>query len=262
MTCIFFMKITIVQIDIIWEDIPGNLKKIEDMIRPVYGTTDLIVLPEMFSTGFSMNAGALAEEKDKLTFEWMKKLSTEGNFAVCGSYIVKEDEKYYNRFLFVKSDKCLCTYDKRHLFRISGENSVYEKGKSRKVFEFNNYRISPFICYDLRFPVWIRNRNDYDLLICIASWPESRQEVWNILLKARAIENQCYVVGVNRVGSDGGGYTYSGESVILDPCGKPMILIDKNKEDLVTAEVSMNNLLTFRKKFPTWQDADDFSIHV
>jgi omega-amidase len=262
MACIFFMKITIVQTNIIWEDIKGNLKKIRELVRPVFNATDVIVLPEMFSTGFSMNTGYLAEDKETFTFNWMKKLSAEGNFAVCGSYIVRENGSYYNRFHFVTRDGAVNVYDKRHLFSISGEDSVYERGTARLVFNFDNYRICPVICYDLRFPVWIRNRNDYDVLVCVANWPDSRQEVWNILLKSRAMENQCFVVGVNRVGNDGAGYSYAGESVILDPYGKQVALVEKDREGIATAEISINDLEIFRRRFPVWKDADDFTLSI
>jgi omega-amidase len=256
------MKITIVQPDIIWENRSANLKKIESLLHPVSGKTDLVILPEMFTTGFSMNTGNLAEEINAGTLAWMRSMSLERQFAICGSYIVDENHSFFNRFVFVTPDQKTYSYDKRHLFSIGGENDSYKPGKKRLVFTYNDVRISAIICYDLRFPVWIRNRNDYDLLICVSNWPDSRREVWNTLLKARAVENQCYVAGVNRVGSDNEENNYAGESVILDPRGRKIAEIKEYEEGIATGEISIPELISFRKNFPVWKDADDFGINV
>jgi omega-amidase len=256
------MKITIVQPDILWEDKSGNLNKLTAMLKEVSGKTDLVVLPEMFSTGFSMQAPRLAENYQSDTYEWMENLSRNSDYAICGSYIVKESDNYFNRFVFITRDKQNFRYDKRHLFSIGGEDLIFRKGTNRLIFKYKDFRINAIICYDLRFPVWIRNRNDYDLLICVASWPESRREVWATLLKARAIENQCYVVGVSRVGTDNLGDSFAGESMIIDPKGRIITAINEYEEGIATGEISLSELNHFRKKFPVWRDADDFSINI
>ena len=190
------------------------------MISPLYNKTDIVVLPEMFNTGFSMNPEKLSESPESETFDWMKNIAEKGNFGICGSYIVKENMKFFNRWIFVSPEKESWHYDKRHLFSMAREDKFFSSGKTRLIFSFRGVRISPFICYDLRFPVWSRNRNDYDLMIIAANWPESRREVWITLLKARAIENQCYVAGANRIGTDGEGIKYCGDSVIINPRGE------------------------------------------
>jgi omega-amidase len=255
------MKITIVQPDILWENKTGNFHKLESMLNEVSGKTDLVVLPEMFSTGFSMNAGQLSESYDGQTREWMEYLSCKGNYAVCGSFIVGESDHYLNSFVFITPDKKSYRYEKRHLFSIGGENIHFKPGNKRLIINYKEFRLNAIICYDLRFPVWSRNRNDYDILICVANWPDSRREVWNTLLKARAIENQCYVAGANRVGSDNMNVSYTGESVILDPRGRIITEIGNNKEGIATGEISLKELQDFRKKFPVWKDADDFTIN-
>jgi len=256
------MRITIIQYDISWEDKQSNLNYLEKIVSPLSGKTDLIILPEMFNTGFSMNPDKLCENPDSNTLSWMKNLAEEGKFAVCGSYIVKEAGKAFNRFVFVASDGETTNYDKRHLFSMGNEDKFFSKGKKRVIFSYRGFRIMPIICYDLRFPVWSRNRNDYDLLICVANWPESRREVWNTLLKARAIENQCYVAGANRVGTDGTGIKYSGDSAILNPRGETLQEGITNTEFVITADLSLSELNAFREKFPAWKDADDFSIII
>lgn len=254
------MRITVIQNDIFWEDKQSNFNSLEKIIKPLFNKTDLIVLPEMFNTGFSMNPGRLGENPDSETISWMKKLSVAGNFAVCGSYIVTENGNAFNRFVFVASETETTSYDKRHLFSMGNEDKYFTSGKNRVIFNYKGFRILPIICYDLRFPVWSRNRNDYDLLICVANWPESRREVWNTLLKARAIENQCFVAGANRVGIDGPGIKYCGDSIILNPRGETLQEAISNAESVLTTDLSLSELTAFREKFPAWKDADDFSI--
>lgn len=256
------MIISIVQPSTIWEDKPANFKKIEDLASGLGGKTELMVLPEMFSTGFSLNAKQLAEIKEGETFNWMKKLAAKGNFAVCGSIITSSENKFYNDFLLVTPDNEAFTYYKRHLFSMAGENRIFDKGNSRIIINYSGFRFLPIICYDLRFPVWSRNRGDYDILICVSNWPDVRREAWNSLLKARAIENQCYVVGVNRVGCDNEGLCYAGESVIIDPLGKIICKVNPYEEGSATADISLPELQSFRDKFPVWKDADDFSINI
>jgi omega-amidase len=256
------MKITLVQPDILWENKTGNFHKLELMLKEVSGITDLVVLPEMFTTGFSMQVPGLSESYHDNTFRWMENLSREGNYAICGSFIVNESNNYLNRFVFITPDKSDFFYDKRHLFSIAGEDTIFKHGDSRLVIHYRDYRINAIICYDLRFPVWTRNKNDYDLLICVANWPDKRRETWNTLLKARAIENQCYVVGVNRVGYDNTNTCYAGESVILDPLGRIIAGVKENEEGIATGEISLPDLLNFRKEFPVMKDADDFTINL
>lgn len=253
------MKISVIQQKIVWEDKSRNFEKIEKIISQI-SSTDIVILPEMFNTGFSMNPVRLSEPPFSDTFDWMLHVSKKGNFGICGSYMVKEKGFYYNRWFFVTPGKKSWQYDKRHLFTITNEESSFAQGTQRITFRFRGVRISPNICYDLRFPVWSRNRNDYDLLINSANWPEPRRDVWITLLKARAIENQCYVAGANRVGTDGNNVKYCGDSIIVDPKGEVIAIADKNKECSVSAELSLTRLKEFRKKFPVQKDADKFII--
>jgi predicted amidohydrolase len=255
------MKISVIQPDIAWEDKLLNFKTLTGIIKPLFDKTDLVILPEMFNTGFSMNPSALGEPSDGITYEWMRKLSEEGNFGLCGSYIVKENGKFFNRFVFVSPEKKTWHYDKRHLFSMGGENEIFSAGNKRLIFNFRGMKISPYICYDLRFPVWSRNTEGFDLLIYSANWPVSRQNVWNTLLHARAIENQCYVAGSNRTGTDGAGIKYSGESMIINPRGE-IIVSAGNKENIsINSELSLTELSDFRRKFPVADDADKFMIN-
>ncbi len=253
------MIISIVQPDIIWEDKSSNFKKIEKLISRIKIKTDIVILPEMFSTGFSMNQDKLRESPGKETFKWMAGLAAEGGFGICGSYIVRAGTKVYNRWIFVSPEGKSWNYNKRHLFRMDGEESAFTRGEKRIVFSFRNVRICPNVCYDLRFPVWSRNRNDYDLLINSANWPEARRDVWVTLLKARAIENQCFVAGANRTGIDGKGVKHCGNSMIINPRGEIMASADSS-ETVLTTEISMPELHAQRKKFPVHLDSDDFLI--
>jgi omega-amidase len=254
------MKISIIQPDTIWEDKAANFRRLGELMEPLFNETDIVILPEMFNTGFSIKPDLLSETPDDMTFNWMSGLAKNGNFGLCGSYIVKEGGNYFNRWVFVSPDNELSFYNKRHLFSMSGEDNIFSKGRNKLIFSFRGFRICPFICYDLRFPVWSRNLNEYDLMINSANWPESRREVWNILLKARAIENQCYVAGANRVGIDGEGIKYCGESAIIDPKGYIIVSDNNYKERILTAEISLSELSEFRKKFPVSNDADNFSL--
>jgi omega-amidase len=255
------MKISIIQSDLLWEDKFHNLGYIGKMISALDKKTDIVILPEMFNTGFSMKTDQLGEQPAGDTFEWMSEIAEKGNFGLCGSYIVKENDQYFNRFVFVTPEKKSWFYNKRHLFSMGEEDKFYSPGKERLIFNFRGFRICPMICYDLRFPVWSRNRNEYDLLIYTANWPDSRRVVWNTLLKARALENQCFVAGANRIGTDGLGIRYSGESVILSPRGELIASADLNSEGVVTGEISLSELSEFRIKFPVLKDGDDFSIN-
>ncbi|MBA4323100.1 MAG: amidohydrolase [Odoribacter sp.] len=256
------MKITIVQPDTIWEDKQANFSNIKQILRNHPGETDIVVLPEMFTTGFTLNAERLAEEPDGETHKWMANLALSVNSAICGSFIIRSGNNYYNRFAFITPGNAHFSYDKRHLFSMADENRIFTSGKTRQVFEYNGFRFLPLICYDLRFPVWSRCRGDYDAIICVASWPDVRREAWNSLLKARAIENQCYVVGVNRTGVDNEGLKYAGDSVIIDPLGKILTMVKEYEAGSATADISLPELQNFREKFPVWKDADDFSLNI
>lgn len=255
------MKICLVQSDIIWEDPIANHHRYESLLKENSGKTDIVVLPEMFTTGFSMNARVLAEEMDGPTVNWMRKISADGNFGLIGSLIIREADEYFNRLIFMKPDGTYSSYDKGHLFRMEKEDLSYTKGTERIIDKFRDANFSLQICYDLRFPVWSRNKNNsYDILVYIASWPANRSHVWNSLLIARAIENQCFVIGVNRVGTDGTGINYSGDSVIINPEGKKILSAEQYKESIMNAEISLKELFDYREKFPVWLDADSFSL--
>jgi omega-amidase len=255
------MNITVIQPDIVWEDKFRNFQNLKRLIYPLYFKTDIIILPEMFNTGFSMRPAELSESPGEETFKWMKDLAEQGNFGVCGSYMVKDNMKFHNRWVFVSPDNESWYYDKRHLFSMGGENSLFSAGNSTLVFSFRGVRITSFICYDLRFPVWSRNRDVYDLIIYAANWPEVRQNVWNTLLKARAIENQCYVAGSNRTGIDDEGIRYCGGSMIINPRGELISSAQDKAECSISADISMVELSDYRDKFPVMNDADDFTIN-
>jgi len=254
------MNISVIQPDIMWEDKICNFQNLTELISPLYNKTDIVILPEMFNTGFSMKPTQLGESSSGETYGWMRSIAEKGNFGLCGSYIVKENENFFNRWVFVSPENEVWHYDKHHLFRMGAEDQLFSAGKTRLIFTFRGVTISPYICYDLRFPVWSRNRNEFDLIIYSANWPESRRDVWNTLLRARAIENQCYVAGSNRTGTDGAGIKYCGDSMIINPRGEIIVSANLDTECSVSAEISMNELLEFRKKFPVLNDADDFTI--
>jgi len=256
------MKISVIQPDIVWENKSGNFQKLNQLLKPMFNNTDLVILPEMFNTGFSMRPAELSESPGEETFIWMKDISKSGNFGICGSYIIKEDNKFFNRWVFLSPEGESWQYDKRHLFSMGGEDRLFSSGKSKLIFSFRGIRIAPFICYDLRFPVWSRNHNDYDLAIYSANWPEVRQNVWTVLLAARAIENQCFVAASNRIGTDGEGIQYCGESMIINPRGELTGFADRNRECIITSVISLPDLISFRKKFPVGNDADDYIIKI
>lgn len=254
------MKLTLVQTDIIWESKIKNLERIGEQISEIPAGTDIVILPEMFNTGFSLNPGDLSEPTYSETFEWMQSMAQKHICGICGSYIVSEDNHYYNRWIFISPDNEKWSYDKRHLFSPGDEDKMFTHGRERVVFNYRGLRVCPNICYDLRFPVWSKNRNDYDLLINSSNWPESRRDVWITLLKARAIENQCFAAGVNRIGIDGTGIKYCGDSMILGPLGEIIASGNQNTECLVSADISLDNLYDFRERFPVLNDGDDFKI--
>ncbi len=235
------------------------LKKIGTKAAELKGKSDILVLPEMFTTGFSMDSANICEEHDTTSLDAIKRYATENDIAICGSIATKEGGEYYNRFYFVKPGGEYSYYDKRHLFRMGDEHNHYTAGDKRVIVEYKGLRIMLLVCYDLRFPVWSRNRNEYDMAIYVASWPASRVKPWEKLLEARAIENQAYVVGVNRIGHFDG-LDYCGGTNIIDFKGERIATTEYNKEEMIEAEISLEELARFKEVFPAYLDADDFSL--
>ena len=248
------MKISIIQQDIVWADVETNIRKADAAVDSSQ-ESDLYIFPEMFSTGFCTAPEGIAEEADGKTLEWMKRKAAQTNAAIAGSIAIMENGLYYNRFYFVKPDGTVAHYNKKHLFTYGGEHEHYTAGDERVIVEYKGVRILLEICYDLRFPVWSRNRGDYDMMIYVASWPITRVSAWKSLLIARAIENQCYVAGVNRVGNDPSN-EYSGASMVIDPYGKVIVSCEDGVEMSAQADIDMDMLETFRAKFPVLNDAD------
>jgi omega-amidase len=266
------LKISIVQASLVWENKGANLRHLGELIADSQNDSDIIVLPEMFSTGFSMNAKKLAESDEGGTLAWMKELAQKSNSAVVGSFIAKVSEgvenRFYNRLHWVEPSGIIRTYDKRHLFSFAGEANHYSAGKERLIVEYKGWRICPMVCYDLRFPVWSRNasldgesdKDAYDLLIYVANWPEARNSAWINLLEARSHENQAYVVGVNRVGKDGNGINHIGNSAIFSPKGELLSKRIVEEEAVQTVEVGLYDLINYREKFRAWGDKDVFEL--
>ena len=254
------LRATLVQSMLHWEDAAANRAMFGDKLTGLKGTTDLIVLPEMFTTGFSMRSTELAEPMTGPTVAWMKEQAKALDAALYGSVIITEDGKYFNRGLFVKPDGQVTTYDKRHLFRFANETDHYSAGRERVVVEWRGWRILLQVCFDLRFPVFARNRGDYDAILYVANWPEARRFPWSQLLIARAIENQVYVAGVNRVGMDGKGMHYTGDSVVIDPRGAMIANVEASQEGVATIGLDRASLEDFREKFPVAMEADGFDL--
>jgi predicted amidohydrolase len=255
------MNITLIQTDLHWHDPVANRAMLEEKLFTLSEATDLIILPEMFTTGFTMDAPAVSEPMNLTTFRWMRQMAQQTNAVVTGSYVVQEANNYYNRLLWMEPDGQFASYDKRHLFRMAGEDAVYSAGTTRLVREWRGWRICPLVCYDLRFPVWSRNRQiapdqlDYDLLLYVANWPAVRQAPWDTLLQARAIENLSYVAGVNRVGTDANDHPYRGGSALIDFKGD--VLFRQYDSEVVHQQtLSLEALKAFRAKFPAYLDAD------
>lgn len=254
------LHIALIQWNLVWEQAEQNRRHLQILLTGLPPETDLVVLPEMFSTGFSMNVEKYAEPADGETVSWMKEQSAKLQSTLAGSMMIRENNRFFNRFLFVHPDGKIDFYDKRHLFSMGEENIHFSPGQERKIIRIKSFRILPQVCYDLRFPVFSRNRNDYDLLVNCANWPAPRREVWQTLLKARAIENQAYVAGVNRTGTDANGINYSGNSCIIDPKGKIMVVAEIKSEQIISAKLSKGSLERFRSNFPALADADDFEM--
>ena len=255
------MKIALIQTDLVWQDITANLAILEEKIAALPEPADVIVLPEMFSTGFSMSAPRLAEAMNLATTRWLKMMAAQTQALVIGSFQVKEGGNFYNRLLCVRPEGTYKSYDKRHLFRYGAEHETFTPGSERLVVTWKGWRICPLICYDLRFPVWSRQdaENPYDLLLYVANWPATRVYAWDTLLRARAIENLSYVVGVNRTGSDGNGIAYSGGSLAIDFLGE--LITDLGEaESVKVVQLAKEPLEKYRSSFPALLDADRFSI--
>lgn len=254
------LKITLFQGYLFWEKPDKNLQNIALRLSGIREKTDLIILPEMFSTGFTMNAAEMAETMDGKTMKWMLAMAKQYECVVTGSLIIDENEKYYNRLIWMRPDGSYEYYDKRHLFALGKEHHTYTAGKKKLVVELKGWKICPVICYDLRFPVWLRNVNEaYDLLLVIANWPERRALHWRTLIPARAVENQSYVIGVNRVGHDGNEVYHSGDSTCIDPNGN-VVYYKRDEEDLYTFSIIGDEVIKARRAFPFLKDADTFKI--
>lgn len=262
------MHLTIVQSALTWENPAANRAMFSEKLASLRGQTDLVVLPEMFTTGFSMNAALLAESMDGATVQWLKNTAKDLGAAVTGSFICADNGQFFNRLVFMRPDGLYDVYDKKHLFSLAGEQEYYSPGKKRLTTEWKGWRICPLICYDLRFPAWSRNNPGsftggleplYDLLIYVANWPARRAHHWRSLLTARAIENQSFVAGVNIAGKDGNDLEYTGDSTIVDYSGQAIFQIS-GLEDVVTAELSLGDLQQYRRQLPFLQDADVFQL--
>ena len=254
------LKVCIIQDDIAWQDPQANTARIQAHLEQ-HADTDLVVLPEFFSTGFYMDPTEKFEIMDGHSVTWMVEAARETGAVITGSLVMQVENDYVNRMIWARPDGTLDWYDKRHLFRFGGEHHNYTGGNRRMVFEHKGWRIAPFVCYDLRFPVFSRNRNDYDVALYAANWPDARQYAWDTLVRARAIENQCYVLAVNRLGENPNGDTYSGGSVVLDYLGQPMVDCG-DRLMAASADLSMEELDKFRAYFPAAMDQDDFELKL
>lgn len=250
------LTVTLIQTELFWEDIPANLAMFDEKINGVSDKTDVIVLPEMFATGFTVNVENMAQTMTGAVVSWMAAKARQRQSHIAGSVIIEENKRYFNRLVWTKPDGEMLTYDKKHLFRMAGEHKIFTPGNSHLTVAVNGWKLRPFLCYDLRFPVWCRNiDNAYDAAIFIANWPARRAHHWNILLPARAVENQSYVIGVNRLGEDGNGVAHSGDSCVIAPTGE--VLFRQTETSCVhTARLHHERVKEFRETFSAWQDAD------
>ena len=255
------LKISIVQTDIAWENKQENLRMLREKLHALRGTTEIVVLPEMFSTGFTMKSREFAEPVSGITVRILKELAADFQLALCGSFICSERSNYYNRAFFITPEGEEFYYDKRHLFRMGNEAEYFSAGNNKLIISYRGWNICLLVCYDLRFPVWSRNvNNEYDLLIYMASWPQARRLAWDTLLCARALENMCYVCGVNRIGVDGNKLIYNGGSVVFSAKGEVLASVPDGEEGIETVSLSLISLQQLRDKFPVWKDADAFRI--
>jgi omega-amidase len=254
------LTLTLIQTELAWEDIPANIAMLDRKIDSISEKTDIIILPEMFTTGFTMNAEKLAESMTGSAVSWIVAKARQKRAHILGSVIIEEDKIYFNRLIWATPAGEIMTYDKKHLFRMAGEHKVFSAGNRHLTIMVNGWKLRAFICYDLRFPIWCRNiDNQYDAAIFIANWPARRALHWELLLPARAVENQCYVIGVNRVGQDGKGLAYSGDSSIIDPMGN-ILFTQAATPCIHTAILNYDKISEYRETFAAWQDADGDSV--
>ncbi len=258
------LTITTIQSNLYWQDKAANLQMLEQKINSIGQKTELVILPEMFSTGFSMQPEIYAETMEGATIQWMQRVSKENGIILTGSVIIEEEGKYFNRLIWMLPNGQMGQYNKRHLFAYAEEDKFYTAGNKRLIASVKGWKINLQVCYDLRFPVWARqqsteNNTEYDVLIYVANWPEKRSHAWKTLLCARAIENQCYVIGVNRVGNDGNNIYHSGNSLVIDPLGQVLYHM-ADEEDINTITLSKEKMEEVRTRFPFWKDADDFGL--
>lgn len=253
------ISVCLVQSELVWEDIGANLNLMDQMLQDLPEDTDLILLPETFSTGFTMRSEQFAEDKQGKAVQWMLKVAQEKNVHITGSVIIRDKGRIYNRLYWVSPEGIQGKYDKRHLFRMGREHKSFVPGESREVFRLGAFRFLPQICYDLRFPVFSRNRNDYDVLFYVANWPAPRQPVWDVLTRARAMENQAYVLGVSRVGIDGEGVDHLGGTCAIDPVGNELFRMGK-EAGIRSITLDIKEVESLREKFPAWKDADPFTM--
>jgi len=259
------LTLTIIQTDLVWKDPNANLNKLKSKVDNLSQHTDLVVLPEMFNTGFVTEAEDVSEAMDGPTVDWMKELAMAKACAVTGSLIIREGDSYFNRLIWMEQDGSFQYYDKRHLFSLAGEHEKFTQGNRQLIVKIKGWKVMPLVCYDLRFPVWSKNRMDgeeyhYDCLLYMANWPSTRNHAWKSLLIARAIENLSYTIGVNRIGIDGTGKNYTGDSAIIDALGHKVAVAEASKEEMITASLSGSDLLKVRKTIPFGFDWDEFRI--
>lgn len=254
------LTVAFLQANLVWENPIQNRLNFSLKINEIKESVDLIILPEMFTTGFTMNPNNTAETMQGITVEWMKQMANETQAAITGSLVVTENNAFYNRLIFVEPSGQIHTYDKRHTFTLAGEHLVYTAGKKQTIIDYKGWKINPLICYDLRFPVWARNSQDYDLLFYVANWPKPRIAAWDALLKARAIENMSYCIGVNRVGIDANSLEYPGHSAVYDLFGNAIAEGEENNEATIVAKLSKDHLKKYRQKLQFLNDRDSFTL--
>ena len=256
------LHITLIQTNLIWENPEANRQQFEEKIKNLETTVDLVILPEMFTTGFTMHAAKLAETMNGKTISWMQQIATEKQIAITGSIIITENNSFYNRLLFVYPSGKVVFYDKRHTFTLAKEHETFTAGTKKLLVRYKGWKICPLVCYDLRFPVWSRNAQNYDLLIYVASWPKKRIYAWDSLLKARAIENMSYTVGLNRIGLDGNNFAYNGHSVVLDALGEVISLENNERNETISLVLNKTNQDTIRQRFSFLNDSDEFHLKL
>ncbi|WP_179333692.1 amidohydrolase [Winogradskyella costae] len=256
------LNVALIQTSLVWESPKINRRLLNDKINTIPTGVDLIVLPEMFTSGFTMNPELVAETMTGETIVWLMKLAKEKDAAIMGSLVISENNNFYNRMVCVEPSGVITTYDKRHTFTLAGEHKVYTAGTEKVIFNYKGWKICPLVCYDLRFPVWARNVENYDLLIYVANWPKVRIKAWDALLQARAIENMTYCIGVNRVGLDGNNHEYSGHSVVYDVLGNRMDNLSENEAATAIVVLEKESLTKYREKLNFLNDRDSFSLEV